>query len=893
MSRRFSRGPDHFNNNLISSIASKIYPDVGITARDARYVEINKLKVGTLQLESRSGVAYPVDSLVAQYVLERIIELELTPTTPGLYDDLLTKADLNDALNAILPKITAFGLAALAGAPPEAGGSGGKLAQLVKAVAERESVVAGVLNYLYEGTEAPMLSVLNKLFFPNAAVVQLDDYESWAKFVDPLETFDPKLDIGNVALSPIGIIHLFSQHFFELDSFLGPSVQHVWLSPGGTVELVEVHSRRVLTERFTELGVEQTTRSERALTQEDEISESIKKDNQDNTKLGVSASVDGGVNFEVFAVHAQASGSYGFDTTEKTAREQLHKRARTQSTKTSNEIKRSFRSTFRTVTEVQDTSSKRYVLKNDTSELVNYELRRKMRRVCVQHQDMGTQLCWQTYVDDAARDLGVAELVHIAEPPDLSAPPPEAPTLLEPQVTEEQIQFAYENTSGSDEKDVTFYKGSDKESWPDHNDKIVWQRSYKSNPPAHGYTLDESIDVTPIHTGTCSAEAHLKDPSGTYEIRLLQVNFEDQSAINLKVKLRWSPPDQKQAEETFKAAQASYAADKSRAQKETFLKAARERIKAASDVVARDPVELREEERIVVYRALISNLLNVGVDLDDAKTRHVASELLNSIFDIEKMLYFVAPEWWRPRLHQSHPSLGAEDGQSDTVTKITPENIVRWGGEGREDNYYITEESRPARLGSSLGWLLQLDGDTMRNAFLNAPWVKAVIPIRSDKGLAALNWLMHASVEGTSGIEASYVPTSTMEATDILATLTGYAWTESDDILRYSSITVEDLILKDVLKYLAVKVKAEHQASTEVETTVIDDVEFNYLPQDMVYDYGFYPLEGGFKSTSSEPFKVFDQWVEVLPTDQLVAVKVEYDPVTGLMIIPESAGTEI
>jgi hypothetical protein len=165
------------------------------------------------------------------------------------------------------------------------------------------------------------------------------------------------------------------------------------------VELVEIHSRRVFTERSVEVGLEQTTRSERTMTEEDEISDAIKKDNQNNTKLGVSASVEGGVNFEVFSVHAQASGSYGYDTTEKTAREQLHKRARTQSTKTSDEIKRNFKSTFRTITEVEDTTSKRYVLQNSTSELVNYELRRKMRRVGVQLQDMGTHLCWQTLAD--------------------------------------------------------------------------------------------------------------------------------------------------------------------------------------------------------------------------------------------------------------------------------------------------------------------------------------------------------------------------------------------------------------------------------------------------------------------------------------------------------------
>ena len=76
-----------------------------------------------------------------------------------------------------------------------------------------------------------------------------------------------------------------------------------------------------------------------------------------------------------------------------------------------------------------------------------------------------------------------------------------------------------------------------------------------------------------------------------------------------------------------------------------------------------------------------------------------------------------------------------------------------WGGvdDPKRDNYYITEDSNPARLGSSLGWLLQLDGDNMRNAFLNAPWVKAVIPIRPGKEKAAINWLK--GVEGINGID--------------------------------------------------------------------------------------------------------------------------------------------
>ena len=160
-------------------------------------------------------------------------------------------------------------------------------------------------------------------------------------------------------------------------------------------------------------------------------------------------------------------------------------------------------------------------------------------------------------------------------------------------------------------------------------------------------------------------------------------------------------------------------------------------------------------------------LLN-GVPVPDDRTRHVVSELINSIFDVEKMLYFVAPEWWRPRLHRSKqqlpqlppPSPSQPNDRRSSIDKVLQNGLVRradtaeanltpdlmsrstvgWGGinDFNRDNYFITESSEPAKLGSSLGWLLQLDGDNMRNAFLNAPWVKAVIPIRPGKEEALL-----------------------------------------------------------------------------------------------------------------------------------------------------------
>ena len=181
------------------------------------------------------------------------------------------------------------------------------------------------------------------------------------------------------------------------------------------------------------------------------------------------------------------------------------------------------------------------------------------------------------------------------------------------------------------------------------------------------------------------------------------------------------------------------------------------------------------------------------------ESKHVISELVRSIFDVDKMLYFVAPEWWIPRLHRSAQHLGealastqpptavGNSAISSSIlgslskvkikaayipkdlltfgtnapskTVIPTENIVDWGG-GKEkgrDNYYITEDSSPAKLGSSLGWLLHLDGDNLRNAMLNSPWVKAVIPIRLGKEKQAINWLQQAHVEGSDGLDAEYV----------------------------------------------------------------------------------------------------------------------------------------
>ncbi len=273
-----------------------------------------------------------------------------------------------------------------------------------------------------------------------------------------IETLDPgdAEHLKAVALSPIGVVHLFRQYFFELDTFLGPPQGHVWLSPGSSVELIETHTRRSVTERTLSTVLETNFRSEKSMTMRDEISEAVKEDNDRTIAFGAGVKASYG--------SIEATASFDLSNSQKTAREVTHKRMREQTDKLSTEIRRNVTSTFRMLTELTDTSSTKHVLANVTKDLINYELRRKMRQVGIQVQDIGTFLCWQTYVDDPGRTLGLAELIHIAAPPQLDAlTHPEAIPPLEPfqEPKTVTIPFVSLKDSGADNKGEVYVDGTE------------------------------------------------------------------------------------------------------------------------------------------------------------------------------------------------------------------------------------------------------------------------------------------------------------------------------------------------------------------------------------------------------------------------------------------------
>lgn len=789
-----------------------------------------------------------------------------------------------------------------------------------QAVAERiadqfdqESTSAAYMLHL---KETKQYGRLNKLLFSKTIRPEL---MRAFNFSNPMDMIDPNKDIQRISLSPIGIVHLFRQYFFELDTFLGTPVGHVWLSPGSQVELIEVSTRKTYVERTTEAEFETIAKSEKSLTQEDELSAAVKQDNKQDTKFGVSSTVNQGW----VGGSATATGTIDLNMSQSMARETTHRRSRQQTEKLSTEIRNSFKSTFKTITETTDTSSKRYMLNNTTDELLNYEMRRKMRQVGVQVQDIGTYLCWQTYVDDPGRQLGIAQLVHLAKGPEVSTvPPPEAipyPAGLE---TFLEIDIPFIQISG-DKGDLDESYTDGKETDTDTNEGKVEriQRYFRSFTIAAGQAGLQFEGLRFDYLGNdvlIEAEEIDRSAEGIYKfgINLRHINFRGNSPIRIKAIAKWELAEAaKIAIDAKNDAKTVEFSEKTKFEFEkAFVTAARERIKVMSSIEPRPFNDLREEERIVVYRKLIQDMLTPDLKDPDARTHQVVAELLNTIFDIDKMLYFVAPEWWRPRLHRSGQSLGGVPGDparreaaavavtsvastrqvvgassnvhatiaASAAEKFITSGVVKapiarasaissrdtagWGGKHRPDNYYITEESTPAKLGASLGWLLQLDGDNLRNSFLNAPWVKAVIPIRPGMERAAISWLEGVGVEGSDGLDKTYAPPQ-----------------GSTGNIPHAGPTVT---VRDAINRLCDVVANKHRdANIPVKEIINDDNTVSATPVDKVYEHGFYPLQDGFRvSGDGGAFEVFDQWVEILPTDQVVPVPVKYDPITGRQV---------
>jgi hypothetical protein len=676
-------------------------------------------------------------------------------------------------------------------------------------------------------------------------------------------------------LSPVGLVNLFREYFFEFDTFLGAPAGHLWISPGGMVEVVQTSTRRTLVEKVTEQSEETSRKIEESLTEQDDIADAVKEENANDTKLGVSAT--GGANAGIY--HADASANFSTENTVKRSSEQTHKRSRTQSSKVTSEIKRNFKTTFKTVTETTDTSSRRYVVQNTTNELVNYELRRKMRKVGVQLQHIGTRLCWQIYIDAPGRDLGMGDLLHTVPAPDLSAlKKPEPPPSLEHKTKEFTGPFPvrkYPETANDipPNEDFVFRNENSNDIRSYNNrDHMIADAAFTADAPGPGYKL-VNVAVKSAQSGGRETKyiAHqpikIEDADlGTFRVMTDFANSGDANVIQLTFSTTWQPPSTDPAREQYELDLAAYNAQVTELQHEAYSDAVRDRLELVGSMRPRPSEDLRSEERQTVYGNLIRQLTTLF------ENPHLGSELIRQIFDVEEMLYFVAPDFWRPhptgtpvteqtpgRYPVPDPPWKSPSDPSAPVNHLRGETVASWYShtdmsysapavdppgpvkEWRVD-YLITEDTQPAPLGSSLGWLIQIDGDARRNEFLNAAWAKAVLPVRPGHEAEALRWIAETP-EGEAALDLPYP-------------------FHEGDPPEYHGLKVGQ-----VLDLLAGKLE---RSNLDIANT---------LATEEVFETGFNPLAGGFRP--ADPYQIFDQWVEVLPTDQVVAVQVEYDPKTG------------
>lgn len=763
---------------------------------------------------------------------------------------------------------------------------------LMYGVLDRESRLGAALIDLASAGATDILSALLLAPATDPSTVEQQLKAIQQRLSDPFVEFDPRNGLHGVTVSPLGIVHYFRQYFFELDTFLGPAVGHVWLTPGTEVELIESSTRRTYTEQTSEYVEETRTQRETTDHRQEDISDAIKQENRSDSKLGFSTTV----NQSWPTGDASATASINVDTTQGESRESTYKRMREQSDKVSTEMRSSYKTTFKSVTETTDVSSKRYLLKNPSeTELQNYEMRRKMRRVAVQVQDVGTYLCWETFVDDPGRELGLANLVHIAKQTDLTPPP--YPTDLPMPETKPGIPFDVK----------TAWAGEDRRIYKDRLEGILLgaRKISVDVPPGYRFDMEPGFVfqlqcVSARGEGDFGSYQYLAKYLGGNDIEVILawtaggLDWDNHVDLDLRGTVTLAPTqtlkDQIVAANTAARDKVDQlaAVAQGKADEKAFYDAAQERIELAAGIEARRFEDLREEERTVVYRALVADLMaGTGADKNywyknaNSKQRHVYATVLNAIFDVERMLYFVAPEWWKPRAHS-----GLILGQGKY--SLGPDKVVGWEDTVvRDDNYFITGKSKPARLGSSLGWLLQLDGDDMRNRFLNAPWVRAVMPVRPGKEEAAIEWLTKAEVEGAEGLDSTYAaqPGEDVEITQGLADV-GLAASDPPTV-------------RDAIRYLCWRVSDKHKEGTSErlfpDRDGLDDGDKVWsTPIDKVYEHGFYPLGRSFRASpvqapadgTSPNFQIMSQWTEVLPTDQIVPVPVMYDPITGRQIPP-------
>lgn len=556
-------------------------------------------------------------------------------------------------------------------------------------------------------------------------------------------------------LCPIGVLHLYRQHIYEGTTFLGPAVDHVWLSPGSTLELVETRFTRTATERSSETTQETRSTSEDASNDLSELTQRLTTQRSADSRVGVSVSASGGIG----VVSSSASMNASVGSSSQQAHEEMQKNSHQVSSKVTQEQRVTVKTTVKTTSEASTTAQRRHLLSNTTNALVSYALHQKMRKVKMRAQFIGARMCWITYVPRPARLVGTPSLLTVGVPSDLAslmASRPSPPADPKPEAGSFVWQM-FQGTPNKNEFEEANELAFDISMLLPKNTQL--DRLEMQDAEQNSFVGFQYGDRTGKHV----VVKKVQGPNG----------YGTHACVAYYAPLPGAIEAWERAQQEYHHALANWEMMVRDAHYRAFVEAARLRIESFGKVRVRDTDTLRQEERIALLRGAMWHLL--GASSDPAPL--LSSEVLAQLFDFDDLFYFLAPDWYAPSKNmvtastQGQPEPTGELGDfrqrigEDPIVndEITLDTFVAdWGRETRRSAYAVTENSAPAELGAGLGWLIQIDGDQQRQAFLNAPYVKVVIPLRPGQEEQALKWLklIEAIEEGDNSLASQVVAVS-------------------------------------------------------------------------------------------------------------------------------------
>jgi hypothetical protein len=528
-----------------------------------------------------------------------------------------------------------------------------------------------------------------------------------------LYNFFPLLNIEE-ALSPIGIAHFYRQLYFNAEEGFGPIEQAFTVAPLETLEVVYETVRKQIHEEIMEIGLEQISESATEEKNTDEVSDKVSTMIQRDTSAAMSANVSGSVG----VWQAGASANASFKNSGQRSREQTSRRLKEVTTRAAERITKTFKVTTRDVEELTTTNLTRRIIRNDSAQPVSYGLRRVLRRVKVKVQDLGPRLVWQLYVRTPGKGLARSKFVHFRESGPISVP--EVPPGLPPRpvggtdtgTTSSSLKY---DPSRGYYVTVVVQPGADRK---------VTSVSIDAITDLEGGGKDD-LAPSPRNDVQWGAGWDAASSKFTKNIAILPG---DGASVSINYTYGWEPAgtvmDAWEAQRKAAVIALTEEGLNKKFDKEKAL------ITERSKIRPRPAADLRKEERYEVMNRMVSHLFfNKGSGQDPSP---LEIEYFHRYFDIDGMFTYTHPSWWKPR--------------------YTPVAT----GVGRPA-YEITAESEPAPLGKSLGWMIQLDGDSRRNEFINSPWIRVCMPIYPGREREAIEWLAK-HIEGEQGYDTGSGP---------------------------------------------------------------------------------------------------------------------------------------